>query len=104
VRAAAVKFYGIDFMHALNSMRLPKDLFRGFNLGGLVLPPFPVPAFAAGGLATPQTELRPVNIFFDRQKFALAGLADVVEKLSQASVFEQLSAGGRLTELAAHLK
>jgi hypothetical protein len=97
VRAAAVKFYGVDFMHALNAMRLPKDFFRSFNLGGLVLPPFPsAPRFAQGGLAMAEaSSLRPVNIFFDRQKFALSGPADEVERLVKASVFEQLAAGGR---------
>jgi hypothetical protein len=97
MRAAAVKFYGVDFMHALNAMRLPKDFFRSFNLGGLVMPPFPSPPrFAQGGLAMAGGEsLRPVNIFFDRQKFALAGSGDEVERLVKASVFEQLAAGGR---------
>jgi tape measure domain-containing protein len=97
MRASAVKFYGVDFMHAINALRLPKDFFRSFNLGGLVLPPFPSPPrFAQGGLAMAESgSLRPVNIFFDRQKFALAGPADEVERLVKASVFEQLAAGGR---------
>jgi hypothetical protein len=97
MRAAAVKFYGVDFMHAVNALRLPKDFFRSFSLGGLVLPPFPSPPrFAQGGLAMAGDQgLRPVNIFFDRQKFALSGPADEVERLVKASVFEQLAAGGR---------
>jgi hypothetical protein len=97
MRSAAVSHYGVGFMQAINSMRLPKDFFRSFNLGGLVLPPFPSPPrFAQGGLATAGDQaLRPVNIFFDRQKFALAGSGDEVERLVKASVFEQLAAGGR---------
>jgi hypothetical protein len=97
MRSAAVSHYGVGFMQAINSMRLPKDFFRSFNLGGLVLPPFPSPPrFAQGGLAMAESgSLRPVNIFFDRQKFALAGPADEVERLVKASVFEQLAAGGR---------
>jgi hypothetical protein len=97
MRSAAVSHYGVGFMQAINSMRLPKDFFQSFNLGGLVLPPFPSPPrFAQGGLAMAGDQgLRPVNIFFDRQKFALSGPADEVERLVKASVFEQLAAGGR---------
>jgi hypothetical protein len=97
MRSAAVSHYGVGFMQAINSMRLPKDFFQNFSLGGLVLPPFPSPPrFAQGGLATAGDQaLRPVNIFFDRQKFALSGPSDEVERLVKASVFEQLAAGGR---------
>jgi hypothetical protein len=50
-RAKAVKHYGVDFMRAINSLRLPK--LPGFSMGGLVgelMPPLPVPGFASGGL------------------------------------------------------
>src|SRR6185436_552385 len=36
VRAAAVRRYGLGLFHALNAMRLPPDVFRGFSQGGLV--------------------------------------------------------------------
>ena len=47
---------GSDSFHALNAMRLPLDVFRGFSQGGLVerlrvlAPPMPVLRFAEGGL------------------------------------------------------
>lgn len=58
-RAKAVRYYGADFFHALNNMRLPKDFFksaRGFNLGGFVSGlersmAMPVQRFAGGGMA-----------------------------------------------------
>jgi hypothetical protein len=87
-------------MHAINSMRLPKDFFRSFNLGGLVLPPFPSPPrFAQGGLAAGNGQsLRPIvlNIV---GKGSFNGMIDapehVVESLNREAVFEQLAAGGR---------
>lgn len=33
-QAAAVKYYGSDFMHALNARRVPKDVLPGFAQGG----------------------------------------------------------------------
>ena len=56
VRAAAVRRYGLGLFHALNAMRLPLDVFRGFSQGGLVerlqllAPPMPALRFAEGGL------------------------------------------------------
>jgi len=53
-QARAVSYYGLDFMHAINQMQLPRNLFRGFSLGGLVdgvNRSLAIPRFAAGGLA-----------------------------------------------------
>jgi TP901 family phage tail tape measure protein len=35
-RAAAVKYYGVDFMNALNNLKIPKGQIPGFASGGLV--------------------------------------------------------------------
>lgn len=46
-RAAAVRHYGVDFMHAINSLQFPR-----FNMGGLarlLSPRMPRMAFASGG-------------------------------------------------------
>jgi hypothetical protein len=95
VRAAAVKFYGVDFMHALNAMRLPKDFFRGFNLGGLVLPPFPSPPrFAQGGLAM-AGQSRSLTLVLDGRSFAVAGAKNTVDELERAADLHNLSRMGR---------
>lgn len=36
-RASAVDYYGLDFMHALNSRLIPKDVLPGFAAGGSIL-------------------------------------------------------------------
>jgi hypothetical protein len=62
MRTAAVRKYGPALMAAINSLSLPKDFFRGFNLGGLVdglsggfagMAPQPALALAGGGFAEP---------------------------------------------------
>jgi SLT domain-containing protein len=35
-RAAAVSYYGVDTMDAINNLRVPKSLFKGYASGGLV--------------------------------------------------------------------
>lgn len=35
-RYAAVQYYGVDFMHALNGLRIPKTALRGYAEGGPV--------------------------------------------------------------------
>jgi hypothetical protein len=95
MRAAAVKFYGVDFMHAINALRLPKDFFRGFNLGGLVLPPFPSPPrFAQGGLAM-AGQTRSLTLVLDGRSFAVAGAKNVVDDLERAADLHNLSRMGR---------
>jgi len=52
--AAAVRKYGVGFMQALNSLRLPRDIGRRFALGGFAESlgrSLRVPRFASGGLA-----------------------------------------------------
>jgi hypothetical protein len=95
IRAAAVKFYGVDFMHAVNALRLPKDFFRGFSLGGLVLPPFPSPPrFAQGGLAM-AGQSRSLTLVLDGRAFAVAGAKNVVDDLERAADLHNLSRMGR---------
>ncbi len=51
MRPEAVRFYGVDFMHRLNQMRLPKVQWPKFQLGGLVHSVTSnVQRFATGGL------------------------------------------------------
>jgi hypothetical protein len=55
MRTAAVRKYGVGFMAMLNSMRLPLNLLRGFNAGGLarsLSSGLQVPRFAGGGAVT----------------------------------------------------
>jgi hypothetical protein len=94
VKASAVKFYGVDLMHALNAMRLPRDFFKGFNLGGLVLPPFPSPSrYAQGGLVSGHG--RTLTLVLDGRAFAVAGSKTVVDDLERAADLHNLSRMGR---------
>lgn len=55
ITAAGVQKYGAGMIHLLNSLRLPKDFFRGFSLGGLadgINRSLAIPTFSMGGLAT----------------------------------------------------
>jgi hypothetical protein len=50
-----VRKYGVSVFHALNAMRLPPNLFRGFSRGlverlQLLMPPIAPLRFAEGGL------------------------------------------------------
>lgn len=74
VRAAAVRKYGLGVFHALNAMRLPKDLFRGFSEGGVVeqlqllAPPVLTLRFADGGLIP--APAGPINLQIGSEPFA----------------------------------
>ena len=95
VKASAVKFYGVDLMHALNAMRLPRDFFKGFSLGGLALPPFPSSLrFAQGGVATAGSS-RSLTLVLDGRNFAVSGSQKVVDELERAADLHNLSRMGR---------
>lgn len=100
VRAKAVQWYGADLLRAINSMRLPRDFMRGFNMGGLVddmvrsLVPGAIPRFAAGGLAS--GNMRPVILNINGQQFGgLQGTLDAVGQLERFAVLSNLRATGR---------
>jgi hypothetical protein len=95
MRAASVRHYGVDMMHAINSMRLPKDFFRGFNMGGLVMPSFPsTPRFAQGGLAL-AGQSRSLTLVLDGKSFTVAGSKGTVDELERAADLHNLSRLGR---------
>jgi hypothetical protein len=104
VRAAAVRKYGVEIFHALNAMRLPKGLFRGFARGGLVerlqvmMPPVAPLRFADGGQvpALASSQLRPINLQIGPELFAgLLAPEDVADRLVRASVSQQVRSAGR---------
>jgi hypothetical protein len=97
MRAAAVQFYGVDFMHALNAMRLPKDLFKGFSLGGLVIPRFPAPGFAQGGLAVAGSGGSRVFEFTvdGPSKVRIRASSGVVDELERAADLHNIARIGR---------
>ena len=104
VRAAAVRKYGVEIFHALNAMRLPKGLFRGFAGGGLVerlqvmMPPIAPLGFADGGQvpALASNQLRPINLQIGPEVFGgLLAPEDVAEKLLRVAVARQVRSAGR---------
>ena len=105
VRAAAVRKYGVSIFHALNAMRLPKGVFRGFSQGGLVdrlqvmMPPMTPLRFADGGqipALAPTGQLRPLNLQIGPELFAgLLAPEDVAQKLLRVAVARQVRSAGR---------
>ncbi len=106
INAAAVKYYGLDRLLALNAMRLPK--LPGFSLGGLadglgrtLRANLAIPAFAAGGpvLAPARAAAVPITLDLrtDRGRFRGSAMADrdVAEALSRFAVIDQITSMGK---------
>lgn len=94
-RAAAVRKYGVGFMHAINNLTFPKDLIRGFADGGLVslnpiIAPSPILRFADGGeVNAPRNAL---TLVLDGQSYGgLLAPDDVFESLKKHAVQKSLS-------------
>jgi hypothetical protein len=86
VRSAAVSRFGLDFLHAVNSMSMP--MFAG---GGLVGAPA---RLAGGGAGAPATSA--LNLTIDGQTFrGLKGPSSVVSDLSDFAISRQASSAGR---------
>jgi hypothetical protein len=86
VRSAAVSRFGLDFLHAVNSMSMP--MFAG---GGLVGAPS---RLAGGGAGAPATSA--LNLTIDGQTFrGLKGPSSVVSDLSDFAISRQASSAGR---------
>jgi hypothetical protein len=105
-QARAVRHYGVDVMHAINSLQIPKDLFsnlRGFSFGGaldsMTHPYFP-PRFASGGLLdfvvpasiSQSKSLHPVtiNLGGGQSINGLLAPSDVLRELKRAAVKRQI--------------
>lgn len=94
VNARAVSHYGADFFSALNAMRLPKDLFGHFAVGGLANAlARTLPRFQSGGLAT--ASVRSLTIVLDGQRFGLNGSADVVDQFERVATRVGIAQIGR---------
>ena len=95
-RAAAVRKYGVNIFHALNSLQLPKNFFHGLANGGLAsLGLSRTPLHMAGGGAV-KAQLRPFNLHIGSDVFAdLLAPESVADKLAQVSTLRRVSSGGR---------
>ncbi len=95
IRAAAVQKYGSGLLAALNGLRLPKDFFKGFALGGPVdlsgiaarltggmHVSSRLPALAAGGAVT-ATGGRPIMLSFDGASYPMIAPEDVADRLAK---------------------
>jgi len=95
-RAAAVRKYGLNFMHAINSLKFDPNAF--FSMGGTI--PFSQPKmrFAEGGLVQtwgggPRNVL---NLRIGNEQFDGLSVEDeTMEKLTRFSVRAQVRSGGR---------
>jgi hypothetical protein len=99
-RTAAVKHYGVDMMHAINSLQFPK-----FEIGGFVdrvssSMTDGVPHFATGGLAsssstTTASPTSVVNLHFPDQSFHnLQASGKTAEHLRNYALGRQISSAG----------
>lgn len=104
-RTKAVRHYGVDFMHALNRLAIPRDSIRalmgGVNLSGLansisssLRPRY---AFADGGMAIAGGggSLSPVNININGATIPAMMTGDSLNSLRKHSVASQMRAMGR---------
>ena len=82
MRTAAVRHWGVGFMHALNSMRNPLTEFAAGGLAGSLVP-HSMPRFADGGMAADSGT--PVHLHLSGQSFALSGSSNVVDALVSAA-------------------
>jgi len=94
MRAAAVKKYGMGFMHAINSMRLSPPEFA---LGGLISFAAPQPRFAyAEGGAINTGSKNVLNLTIGGEKFpGLSATDETMDRLQRFSVKQQVRSGGR---------
>ncbi len=93
-RAAAVNYYGVDFMHAINNLQMPK-----FAAGGLVNLMSPqIPRFASGGVVTagaPAPHLGTVDLRTDHGNFQVAATPNTATQLQRLAVTKRITATGR---------
>ena len=90
VKSAATAFWGADFMHAINSMRLPK--FRGGGLVGFL------PRFADGGLVYGNggmPHLGTVDLRTDHGSVTMMASNSAVDQLSRLAVQKRITSTGR---------
>jgi hypothetical protein len=105
-RAKAVRYYGLQAMHALNEMRIPRDALAaaisGFSAGGLAsrlaMPMLtPIPALAAGGMVSATSTGRPVILNIGNESFALrADDRATADRLVRFAMRKQTARAGRM--------
>jgi hypothetical protein len=90
-KAAAVKFWGTDFMDAINRMVLP-----GFADGGMFGPGVALPGSFEGGKGLQPGGMGTVNLHLDGQTFSgLRAPSDVMRSLSHYAIGRQTASTGR---------
>jgi phage-related protein len=105
-RAKAVRYYGLQVMHALNDMRVPRDALsaaiNGFSAGGLAsrlaMPMLaPIPALASGGLPSANSSGRPVILNIGNESFSLwADDRATADRLVRFATRKQTARAGRM--------
>lgn len=99
-KAKAARYYGYSFMHALNNMRIPKDMFQRFAEGGRVtldaFAPKPL-RFAQGGAVPAGNSLRPLSLTFPGMGTFDGLLApdDVANRMVLAATKKTVRSAGR---------
>jgi hypothetical protein len=99
VQAAAVRKYGSQFLHAINSMSFSPRNFPGFSVGGLVdalAPARAIPAYASGGAVKTGGPNSIVNLTIGQESFfGLRAPEDTASKLTKYAQRKGLRSSGR---------
>jgi hypothetical protein len=98
VKAKAVRHYGAQFLHAINSMRMPS--FPAFNMGGLVdalSPMRSVPRFAEGGaVGGGATSRSTFTLQLGNESFeGLSAPADTADRMVKFATVRAMRQSGR---------
>lgn len=84
---AAVKKYGIDFMHMINSLQFP---IRGFAGGGLNLAPIGI---SSPSISAMQSS-RSLTLVLDTKRFNISGSRSTIDALEREAAMRGLAATG----------
>lgn len=95
-RAAAVRKYGVGFMNALNSLRIPLGAIRGYASGGLIGGAMPIPALAAASGGQGRANMRPLDLTIGDQRYeGLLAPVGEAERLIQYAINKRARSAGR---------
>ncbi len=92
IQRPAVRYYGSEFVAALNAMRLPKFAYGG-QMGGSAIDRLRVPEMP--GAAAPGTAARNLTLVLGNERYGVSAGDDVIGRLTDHVAREALRKGGR---------
>lgn len=92
IQRPAVRYYGSEFVAALNAMRLPKFALGG-QIGGSAIERLRVPAMPGAGV--PSAAARNLTLVLGNERYSVSAGDDVIGRLADHVAREALRKGGR---------